>query len=78
MHDSTFSIRGRILDSFRSLLSPKTMKALICTQNWVRGKTILLDLHLEFEEMEICEKIENDKYCLFLLFLLKLYSYIVI
>ncbi|KAE8648396.1 hypothetical protein Csa_008568 [Cucumis sativus] len=41
---SAFSTGGRILDSFRSSLSPKTVEALICTQNWICGKTTLLDL----------------------------------
>ena len=40
------------------------MEALICTQNYVSGKTTLLDLSLELEEIEICENIENDKCCL--------------
>ncbi|KAL4013587.1 hypothetical protein IC575_025759 [Cucumis melo] len=78
--ESAFSTGGRILDSFRSSLSPKTMEALICTQNWIRGKTTLLDLCPELEEMEICEKIENGKFCtlqlLFLLNIVFLYSYI--
>ena len=67
---SKFAISSgeRILDFLRSSLSPKTVEALICTQNWVRGKTTLLDLCLVLEEMEICEKIENGKCCLQLLF----------
>ncbi|KAA0058814.1 zinc finger BED domain-containing protein RICESLEEPER 3-like [Cucumis melo var. makuwa] len=59
--ESAFSTGGRILDSFRSSLSPKTVEALMCTQNWIRGKTTLLDLCPELEEMEICEKIENGQ-----------------
>ena len=33
---SVFSTGGRVLDSFRSSLTPKIIKSLICTQNWLR------------------------------------------
>ena len=33
---SAFSTGGRVLDSFHSSLSPNTIKALICTQNWLK------------------------------------------
>jgi len=59
--ESAFSTGGRILDSFKSSSSPKTVEALICTQNWIHGKTALLDLPPHIEEMEICEKIESGK-----------------
>ncbi|KAH0665456.1 hypothetical protein KY290_027688 [Solanum tuberosum] len=35
--ESTFSTGGRILDSYRSSLSPKTVEALIYTQQWIRS-----------------------------------------
>ena len=33
-----FSTGGCVLDPFRSSLSPNTVEALICTQNWLRTK----------------------------------------
>jgi hypothetical protein len=35
-----FSTEERILNSFRSLLSPYTVETLICTQNWIKNKPI--------------------------------------
>ena len=35
--ESAFSTWGRILDSFCSSLSPTTVEALICAQNWLRS-----------------------------------------
>ena len=35
--ESAFSTGGRILDLFHSSLSPTTVEALICAQNWLRS-----------------------------------------
>ena len=35
--ESTFSIGGRILDPFRSLLSPLLVQNLVCAQNWLQA-----------------------------------------
>ena len=34
--ESAFSTSGRILDPFRSSLSPKMLEVLICTQSWLK------------------------------------------
>ncbi|XP_074347091.1 zinc finger BED domain-containing protein RICESLEEPER 3-like [Apium graveolens] len=36
--ESAFSTGGRVIDPFRSSLTPKTAKALICTQDWIKSK----------------------------------------
>ncbi|CAN1825524.1 Zinc finger BED domain-containing protein RICESLEEPER 2, partial [Linum perenne] len=35
--DSAFSTGGRVLDAFRSSLTPRIVEALICTQDWLRA-----------------------------------------
>jgi hypothetical protein len=37
--DSAFSTGGRILDDFRSSLTPFMVEALVCTQDWLRRAT---------------------------------------
>jgi hypothetical protein len=39
--ESAFSTGGRVLNPFRSSLAPITIEALVCTQNWLRLKSII-------------------------------------
>ena len=36
-YESSFSTGGRILDPFRSSLSPMMVEVLVCAQNWLRS-----------------------------------------
>ncbi|CAN1339509.1 Putative AC transposase [Linum perenne] len=54
--ESAFSTGGRVLDAFRSSLTPKVVESLICTQNWVRSSTHPIDIDEKFEEIEELEK----------------------
>ncbi|KAL0556910.1 hypothetical protein IC582_005427 [Cucumis melo] len=49
--ESAFSTGGRVLDSFRSSLTPQTAEALICAQNWIQSKP-LDDMTEEIDEAE--------------------------
>ena len=35
--EASFSVGGRILDSFRSSLKPNTVEALVCIRDWLYG-----------------------------------------
>ncbi|KAL2924051.1 putative AC transposase, partial [Bienertia sinuspersici] len=54
--ESAFSTGGRVLDFFRSSLSPKMVEALVCAQDWMRVSRGPLVLE---ETLEDVEKIEE-------------------
>ncbi|CAL9012612.1 unnamed protein product [Prunus brigantina] len=59
--ESCFSTSGRVIDSFRSSLSPRMVEALICSQNWIRSEDISsLQYVPTIEEMEFYESIEME------------------
>ncbi|PKA57772.1 Putative AC transposase [Apostasia shenzhenica] len=35
--ESAFSTGGRVLGDYRSVISPKTLDALVCTESWIRA-----------------------------------------
>ncbi|XP_019192835.1 PREDICTED: zinc finger BED domain-containing protein RICESLEEPER 1-like [Ipomoea nil] len=55
--ESAFSTSGRVLDPFRSSLTPKIVEALICTQDWLR----LPNQPIQIEEnIDDCERLEKE------------------
>ena len=64
--ESAFSTSGHILDDFRSSLTPMTLQALICTQDWLRRKRINVEV-----DLAVLTKLEEGakRQCAFLLFM---------
>ena len=52
--ESAFSTGGRVVDAFRSSLTPKMVQALICAQDWLREPSHLelYDMKKEIEEFD--------------------------
>lgn len=54
--ESAFSTGGRVLDAFRSSLSPRIVQALVCAQDWVRLDSKSICVEEDLVEIEILEK----------------------
>jgi hypothetical protein len=58
--ESCFSTGGRVIDSFRCSLTPKSVEALICLQSWLRGDEICCKVEEPcIEDMDFYENIER-------------------
>lgn len=64
-HESAFCTSGRVLDPYRSSLTPYTTEALICTQQWLRtslqSEPPLANLEQMFEELDFQESLDPRK-----------------
>nr|XP_009790028.1 PREDICTED: uncharacterized protein LOC104237553 [Nicotiana sylvestris] len=53
------STGGRLLDSFRSSLTPKLVQALVCLQDWLRNEKLKQPISVE-EDLDKIEQLEQD------------------
>ena len=64
--ESAFSIGGRVLDPFKSSLSPKLTQALLCAQDWLHPSLVPINVEEDLQEIEQIEK--GDMLCILLPF----------
>jgi len=60
--ESAFNTRGRVLDIFRTSLTPRIVKALICAQDWLRMSNEPLIIE---ENLLALEAMEEGSYSTF-------------
>ncbi|KAF7839307.1 zinc finger BED domain-containing protein RICESLEEPER 2-like [Senna tora] len=53
--ESAFSTGGRVIDTYRSSLAPKTIEALISAQNWFRSKPLSMEIEECADDIEKLE-----------------------
>ena len=77
---STFSMGGRVFDPFHSSLSPIMIEALICSQNWLRSSSILINYRESMVDFQQYEKINacNNRYFIIILLLLIYFIFILL
>ncbi|XP_070050527.1 zinc finger BED domain-containing protein RICESLEEPER 2-like [Nicotiana tomentosiformis] len=54
--ECAFSTGGRILDSFRSSLTPKLVEVLVCLQDWLQSKPLPVSVE---EDLDVLEQLEQ-------------------
>ncbi|TNV97547.1 hypothetical protein C5H24_12760, partial [Xylella fastidiosa] len=53
--EAAFSTGGRVVDQFRSSLSPKLVECLICMQDWLRATPLPFEVEEDMEQMQDLE-----------------------
>ena len=56
---SAFSTAGRVIDPFRSSLSPLMVETLICGQNWLRPSSAPIYLRVAMDDVKKFEKLDG-------------------
>ncbi|CAA0829716.1 Zinc finger BED domain-containing protein DAYSLEEPER [Striga hermonthica] len=57
--ENAFSLGGRIVDPFRASLTSRMLEALVCTNDWLRGKEFQFHKQPTEEELEFYMKLEQ-------------------
>ncbi|KAH0636460.1 hypothetical protein KY289_036375 [Solanum tuberosum] len=60
--ECAFSTGGRVLDPFRSSLTPKLVQSLICVQDWLRSEPFPINIEEDLEYLEQLELVATCKF----------------
>lgn len=58
--ESAFSTEGRVLDQFRSSLTPKIVECLISAQDWLRASPLPVEVEEKLEDLQEIETSSNN------------------